>query len=72
MKINELRPNQLVCDGNTLIKISNVHDSEVTAQVLFPVPPRTTVRTYTAEQVWMLFREPGHRILTQYERAYAS
>jgi hypothetical protein len=52
MKINELQQNLLVqTPANEVLQVSNIYETRVTAQVVYPLPPRTTVREYTVDQV---------------------
>lgn len=70
MRLDELRPGLLVADGRSLLKVSTVYASRATLQLVYPKPPRTTVRTYTSEQVWLHLSNPGPTLLAEYERAY--
>jgi hypothetical protein len=69
MMFDDLKPNMLVADGRTLLKISTVGRGHFTAQVVYPLPPRTQVRSYTAEQC-VAFSTPSHGMVAKYERAY--
>jgi hypothetical protein len=56
--------------ANEIVKVSNVyHADRVTAEVVYPLPPRTTVRAYTAAEV-ARWREPSKAMITKYERAW--
>lgn len=70
METTELQLNLLVQDGRELLKVSEIYSQDrVSAQVLYPMPPRTTVRYYSARQVagW---REPTNQLVAQYEKAW--
>lgn len=69
MDIEELFPHRLVAYGSTLLKVSSIYNGYITAQVVYPVPPRTTVRAYLPQQI-MGFKEPGNTLVERYERAY--
>lgn len=70
MRISDLRENLLVqTPQREVLKVSTIYDNRVTAQVLYPVPPRTTVCTYTAEEV-MGWREPTDAMIRKYEKAW--
>jgi hypothetical protein len=71
MTIAELVPNLVVQDGRETLKVSTVYGPErVTAQVVLPIPKRTTVRSYSAEQVadW---RPVSTAKYAQYVRAWS-
>jgi hypothetical protein len=52
MTIDELRPGLIVQYGSETLKVSTIYGPDrVTAQVMMPVPPRTTVRAYNPTQV---------------------
>lgn len=71
VKIVDLQPNQLVqTAGNQVLKVSTIYGpDEVTAQVVYPAPPRTTVRRHTAADV-ATWREPSEHMVARYERAW--
>lgn len=69
MRWDDLKPNRLVADGRTVLKISTVYPSMVTAQLVFPPPPHTTVRTYLADEV-ARWREPSDAMVARYEEAW--
>jgi hypothetical protein len=80
MDITDLAQNQFVQLGRELLRVSNIYLPDhregggtgyVTAQLVYPLPPRTTVRSYTLDQI-AAFREPTKRIVTAYERAWAA
>lgn len=54
-----------------MVKVSTVYEDEnrVTAQVVYPVPPRTTVRSYPAADV-ARWSEPTATQVRRYERAW--
>lgn len=70
MELAELRPGLLVADGRSLLKVSTVYASRATLQLVYPKPPRTTVRTYTCEQVLHHLSKPGPTLVYEYEQAY--
>lgn len=70
MQTWDLVPNLLVqTKDNEILKVSTIYPNRVTAQVVYPLPPRTTVREYTPEQV-ATWREPSRAMLGKYERAW--
>lgn len=70
MNIAELQPLLLVQSGGEVLKVSTIRSGTVTAEVVYPLQPRTTVREYTAEQVETNWKEPSKRMITNYERAW--
>ena len=71
MNIEDLRPNLIVQDGRETLKVSTIYsDNHVTAQVVLPVPLRTTVRHYDAFAVggW---RAVSDKKYADYEAAYS-
>lgn len=70
MNIEDMKPGGLVADGRTLLKVSSVYNEYITAQVVFPLPPRTTVRSYTAEQITLLFSEPSDALIERADEAW--
>lgn len=72
MEISDLKQNLIVRDDSRkeTLKVSTIYSpTRVTAQVVFPVPQRTTVREYTGEQV-QAWREVTEREFNQYDQAY--
>lgn len=74
MRVHELSPGQLVAAGGRsrpwLLKVSTVYsDNLVTAEVVYPVPPRTTVGSYTAREV-AAWRQPSDELVALYDRAW--
>ncbi len=60
MEMYELCPGLLVRDGRTLLKVSSVYPTYVTAQVMLEggkAPSRTKVRRYTASYIELYFDE---------------
>jgi hypothetical protein len=71
-KAEALQPNTLwMTADNEMVKLSTVYADEgrVTAQVVLPVPPRTTVRSYTlaAAAAW---KSPSTAQIRKYNRAW--
>jgi hypothetical protein len=64
---DDLRPNSLIQEGRNLYKVSTLYERYFTAQLLVPVPPRTTVVSLSYE---LAFHEPSARILAKYEATY--
>lgn len=52
-----------------VVKVSTVYPTRVTAEVVYPVPSRTTVREFTAEEV-AAWREPTDALFAKYEIAW--
>jgi hypothetical protein len=70
MNIADIRTNQLVQDGDgSLLKVSTVYLHRATAQLVYPVPQRTTVREFTEEQIGC-WSEPSDNLIAQYDAAY--
>ena len=70
MRLDDLQPNLLVQTPlNEVLKVSTLLDGGATAQVLFPVPPRTTVRTYSEADI-ANWREPSAAMIKRYEKAW--
>lgn len=70
METTALKQNQLVQNGRELLKVSTIYsENRVSASVVYPVPPRTTVRYYSAEQV-EAWREPTNQLIARYEIAW--
>ena len=69
MKVQELEPILLVQSGRELLKVSTIyHDNRVSAELVYPVQPRTTVRFYNAAEVegWT---PPSKLLLDHYDNA---
>lgn len=70
MRIDELQSLLLVTTpSNEVLKVSHVYDTTVTAEVVYPLPPRTQVRTLTAEDIDNL-RPCSDRMQAKYEAAW--
>lgn len=69
MQTKELRSGQLVQLGRELYRINAVDPERVTAQVLYPKPPRTMVRTLTGEEISAL-AEPTKNLFARCETAW--
>ena len=70
MQTWDLVPNLLVqTPRREVLKVSTVYPNRCTAQVVYPVPARTTVREYTVKQI-ATWREPTRAMLDKYERAW--
>lgn len=72
MNISDITPGLIVQNGGETLKVSTIYnDNHVTAQVVLPVPKRTTVKHYTAFDVggW---RPVSDMIFDRYERAYGA
>lgn len=70
MELTDLGPNLLVqTPENVVLKISTVYPNRVTAQIVFPVPGRTAVRSYLPEQI-ATWREPSTVMVHKYEDAW--
>lgn len=70
MNLTDLGPNLLVqTPENEVLKISTVYPTYVTAQVVYPIPGRTAVRTCLLEEI-AKWREPSDYMLGKYERAW--
>lgn len=69
--IEMLSPNSLWrTAGRELVQVSTVyHADRVTATVVYPIPPRTTVRSYTAAEV-ALWTVPSDRMVRRYNKAW--
>lgn len=70
MDISDLRMNQLVRNGRELLKVGTVYsDDLVSAQVVYPIPPRTTVRFYTAAEA-AAWGRPSAQLVHKYDDAW--
>lgn len=70
MKLEELHPNLLVqTPDRRVLKVSTIYETRVTAQVVYPIPGRTTVQEFTADEV-ELWREPSSQMIHRYEDAW--
>lgn len=71
-KAEAMKPNTLwiTADGE-MVKISThyIDEARITAQVVYPVPPRTTVRSYTLSEA-ALWKSPSTAQVRKYERAW--
>lgn len=70
MKLEELQPQQVVQDGRLLLKVSRIRGDAVTAQVIYPLPGRATVRAYGRDQI-ARFTHPADGILAAYRQQTA-
>ena len=69
MKVNELHPILLVQSGRELLKVSTIyHDNRVSAELVYPVQPRTTMRFYSAAEV-EAWKPPSKILLNHYDDA---
>lgn len=72
MNVEDLTPGLLVQPTGPgtrgmLLKVSTIYsDTYVSAEQVLPVPPRTTVRFYTAEE-FAAWREPSKALLRCYD-----
>jgi hypothetical protein len=80
LKLEDLRSGMLVQDGSSLYQISTVYLGSprfprsapgFTAQLLLPVPPRTTVRHFDALDL-VRFREPSDAKVRKLDAAYGT
>jgi hypothetical protein len=76
MELNELQEHLLVqTPANEVLKVSNIYPPTesgtgyVTATLVYPIPGRTTVRSYLPDQV-ARWREPTDAIIAKYEIAW--
>jgi hypothetical protein len=70
MQVWDLIPNLLVqTPAREVLKVSTIYPDRVTAQVVYPVPPRTTVREFTLADV-ATWREPSDVMVSKCERAW--
>lgn len=71
LRREDLQRNLLVqTPANEVLKVSEFYDDgRVSAQLVYPVPPRTTVRFYTPDQV-ATWRVVSDVLLGKYERAW--
>jgi hypothetical protein len=81
LKLEDLRSGMLVQDGSQVYKVSTLYlvrnDGSprsapgFTAQLLLPVPPRTTVRHFDALDL-VRFREPSDAKVRKLDAAYGT
>ena len=71
MEIADLKPNLLVqTPQRQVLKISTIYDeNRVSAQIVYPVPTRTSVEYFNATDV-STWREPTKAMLNRYDEAY--
>lgn len=70
MTISDLHPGVLYqTPKRELVQVSTLYPARVTAQVVYPIPARTTVREYTAEEV-AAWKEPTDALFARYEIAW--
>lgn len=70
MDISDLCPSLLVqTPKNEVLRVSTIYPDRVTAQVVYPVPGRTAVRTYRRAEV-ASWNQPTSALLARYEIAW--
>lgn len=70
MELSELRPLLLVSTpSREVLKISRVTGSRVTAELVYPLPGRTTIRAYGPEEV-ASWSPASDRMVDRYEEAW--
>lgn len=76
MKISDLSENLLVQNGRQVLKVSTIYPPTqnggtgyVTAQVVYPAPPRTVVASFLPVDV-EAWTAPSKNMLARYEAAY--
>lgn len=70
MDIADLRQLQLVqTPDRRILKVSNIYESRVTAEQVYPIPGRTSVSGYVADEVTN-WREPTGALIAKYEIAW--
>jgi hypothetical protein len=70
MELSELRPLLLVSTpAHEVLKVSEVYSLWATAELVYPIPPRTTVRSYRAGEV-ASWRPASDRMVARYEEAW--
>lgn len=67
--ITELAPLLLMQRGGELYKVSTLYEDRFTAELIYPMPPRTTVRSFPLDER-SLFCEPSTQILNKAEDAW--
>jgi hypothetical protein len=70
VNITELKPGLLVQDGRKVFKVSSVYENRATLQQVLPVPPRTLVRTYCAEDLDLFVKPATDTMVARYEQAW--
>lgn len=69
--LDDLRPQMIVQRGTELYQVSTVYENYVTATLVYPIPPRTTVCTITRTQLdRQAFTEPSAIQYSRYEQAW--
>lgn len=63
----DLQPNLLVQIGSDLFKVSTLNEKSFTATLVYPLQPRTTVRSISYD---VIIREPSKQIINKYEDAW--
>lgn len=70
MDLSDLKTNLLVqTREGEVLKVSTVYERSVTAELVYPVPTRTAVRTYLPEEV-AKWRTPSRVMLNRYDDAW--
>lgn len=71
-KADAIKPNTLwMTTDREMVKVSTIYSAEdrITGQVVYPVPPRTTVRSYSLVEVSQ-WKQPSTAQVRKYERAW--
>jgi len=68
-ELRQYNPGLLVQIGRKLWKVSERYQHSITMQQVYPVPARTTVRTFTRDDL-IHTKEPSDRMMAKYEEAY--
>ena len=66
----ELRPGRFFQMGRELFRVSNPYPNHLTAQVLYPKPSRTSVRTIQKDEYDKRGSAPTEGMLRRYEQAW--
>lgn len=64
------RRNLLVAHKGQLYKLSEPYESMFSAQLMYPVPPRTTVQQFPWADGLEDFEEPSEEMVKRYDEAY--
>jgi hypothetical protein len=70
VNITELKPNLLVQDGREVLQVSSVYSTRATLQLVYPKPPRTTVRTYSEDVIADRVKPASALFVKRYEDAW--
>lgn len=69
MNSSDIKPRLLIQRRSQLWQVSDRYDTYFTAQLVYPVPERTTVQMFDYDKA-AYFMPPSRQIVRKYEEAY--